>query len=362
MVAAVPSVVGAQSNAPLPAVTVTPASEASVDASETFTGRVEPINGVEVRARISGFVQEIGFVEGGQITEGDMLFRIEPDAYEAAVMEVRGRLAAAEAEKTLADIEVDRQATLLERETVAEAVLQRAQAEQGKIIGQIDELKGSLRAAELNLSYTQVLAPFTGRVGFTEIDIGAFVGPESGTLLHLSSIDPIYVSFPVSEAALLDFRARRAANPEHGALAVELTLANGAAYEPKGTVELVDTRVQAGTDTVLVRATFPNPDGLLLDGQLVTVRLVEEATELSIVVPATALQRDQAGYFVFVVGEGNTAERRPITPGETAGMSIVVSEGLEVGEQVVVEGMQRVRPGAEVDPSPADAAVAAPAQ
>ncbi|MEO0760975.1 MAG: efflux RND transporter periplasmic adaptor subunit, partial [Pseudomonadota bacterium] len=228
----------------------------------------------------------------------------------------------------------------------------------GKVIGQITELQGRLRAAELNLSYTDVAAPFAGRVGLTDIDVGAFVGPDSGTLVNLSSIDPIYVTFPVPEAVLIDGQAERAASDDEAPLRIAITLANGTTYGETGTVAVVDTQVQAGTDTVLVRASFPNPEGRLIDGQLVTVRVARDAAEPSIVVPATALQRDQGGYFVYVIDAENTAERRGITPGAVSGASIVVAEGLAAGEQVIVEGLQRVRPGAKVDPAPAEAAPA----
>lgn len=343
----------AQNAAPLPAVTVAPVTEASIERNETFTGRVEAISSIGIRARVVGFVEEVGFVEGGSVAKGDILFRIESDAYTAAVTQARGQLESAEAEKTLADIEVDRQRTLVERETAAEAVLQRAEAEQGKVAGQLTQLQGSLQLAELDLSYTEIAAPFDGRVGFSEIDIGAFVGPDSGELVRLSSIDPIYVSFPVAEALLIDTRAERAANTEAKPLRVAIRLANGVDYGETGTIEVTDTIVQAGTDTVIVRARFPNPEGVLLEGQLVNVRVAEDAEKPSLVVPATALQRDQAGYFVYLVGEGKKAERRNITPGQLSGTSIVVTDGLSAGEQVIVEGVQRVRPGAKVDPNAA---------
>lgn len=343
----------AQQDAPKPAVTVVPVALEAIDDSAVFTGRVEAVDHIEVRARVSGFVQSVGFDEGAKVAAGDTLFEIEPDAYEAAVTQIQGQVQSADAENTIADIEVNRQRTLFESDTVAEAVVQRAEAEQGRIEGQILQLQGSLRAAELDLSYTKITAPFTGRVGLSDIDVGAFVGPESGSLVILSSIDPIYVTFPVAEAVLLDFRAKRAANPDSAPVTATIVLANKKTYPEVGRIEVVDVAVQAGTDTVLVRASFPNPDGALLDGQLVDLTITDEAAEKSLTVPVQSLQRDQAGHFVMVVGDDDKVEKRPIVLARVAGLRAVISDGVKEGENVIFEGMQRARVGAIVDAEPA---------
>lgn len=340
---------GAQTAEPKPAVLVEPATREAVDRSATFTGRVDAINRVAVRARVPGFVEAIGFSEGARVAEGDILFHIEPDAYEAAVTRIEGQVKSAEADKALADIEVDRQRTLFERNTVAESVVQRAEAEQGRIEGRLLELQGSLRQAELDLSYTTIEAPFAGRVGLTGIDVGAFVGPDSGALVMLSSVDPIHVTFPVTEAELLDFRAMRGTAPAAKRLSAGLTLANGETYSQKGTIVVLDVEVQTGTDTVLVRASFPNPDGVLLEGQLVDVQVTEAAREASLTIPIEALQRDLAGYFTMVVDADRKVARRPLRIARIAGARVVVEEGLSEGEEVIVAGIQRVRAGIEVD-------------
>ncbi|MEM1274886.1 MAG: efflux RND transporter periplasmic adaptor subunit [Pseudomonadota bacterium] len=348
---AAPQAAQAQQQAPKPAVTTITAALEDVANRWSYTGRIEAAQQIELRARVSGFIEKIGFTEGGPVVAGDILFQIEQDAYEAQITRIEGQIKSAEAEKTLADIEVDRQRKLFSTETVAESVVQRAEAEQGKVEGQILELQGSLRDAELDLSYTSVAAPFDGRVGFSEYDVGAFVGPDSGPLLQLSSIDPIYAVFPVSEAEYLDWRA---SNPQgRGKVEASLTLSNGSEYGESGRPEVVDTSVQEGTDTILIRAVFANPDGALLPGQLVEVNLNSAADEKSLTIPARALQRDQAGYFVLVVEDGKVA-RKNVETGQLTGGKMVITEGLGEGDEVIVDGIQRARPGSEVDAQPAD--------
>ncbi len=338
----------AQQNAPKPAVTTVPAKLEAVANSATFTGRVEAALAVEMRARVSGFIEKIGFEEGRNVNQGDVLFSIEPDAYEAEITRIKGQIKSAESEKLLADIEVDRQRELLASETVAENVVQQAEAKQGNAVGKLLELQGSLREAELNLSYTKVVAPFAGRLGFTDFDVGAFVGPDSGPLIELFSIDPIYVTFPVSEAEMLDWRERNQKRGPGGPVTVKVTLANGSEYAEIGKPDVTDVSVQEGTDTIDVRAIFPNPKGDLLDGQLVEVTLNKDNQEKSITIPAQALQRDQSGYFVMIVVDSKV-ERRGIIVERDFGTKVVVSKGLNEGDQVIMEGIQRARPGIEVN-------------
>lgn len=343
-----PLSMNAQTTSAKPAVTIVPVVLEAIGDSAVFTGRVEAVQHVDLRARVSGFVEEIGFEEGARISVGDVLFRIEPDSYEATITQIKGQIQSAEAENKIADIEVERQRKLFATDTVAEAVVQRAEAEQGKIEGQIVELQGSLRSAELDLSYTEITAPFDGRVGLTDIDIGAFVGPDSGALVALSSIDPIYVTFPVAESVLIDFRAKHEAHPAGSPVTAEITLANGDSYPEHGTIKVVDTAVQSGTDTVLVRASFPNPSGNLIDGQLVELTVTDSAVEKSLTIPVQSLQRDQTGYFTMVVGSDGKVERRTLTIDRIADLRAIVMDGVEEGEHVIFEGVQRVRAGMEV--------------
>lgn len=341
------------SQPPQPAVIAAPASNQPLAYSEVFTGRVTAVQRIDLRARVSGFLTAIGFKEGNRVDAGAVLFEIEPDAYQAAVTQVEGQIASAEAEKKLADIDLARQQELVTKQVAAEVTLQQAEANVGNIEGQIQQLQGALQRAQLDLSYTKVVAPFAGRVGLTDYDVGAFVGPESGVLANLSSIDPVYVTFPVSEATLINVRNRLVGKDTKADLdsddgtgfEAQITLANGDIYPEKGRIVIVDTEVQTGTDTIIVRAEFANPDGLLRDGQLVSIEIIEEAGETALTVPVKALQRDQTGYFVMTVDDTGKVAKTPIEVARISGMQVAIASGLNEGQQVITDGLQKVRPG-----------------
>ncbi|QIE56163.1 efflux RND transporter periplasmic adaptor subunit [Pikeienuella piscinae] len=348
----------AQQAGPPPAVTVAPVTSALVGEKRTFTGRVSAVEKIEIEPRVSGFVESRPFVEGGVVAKGDTLFTIESGAYEATVMEIQGQIKSAEAEKTLADIEYTRQSTLLKQGNVAEAVVQRAEAERGKIEGTLLQLQGSLQRAELDLSYTKIVAPTDGRIGLASVDVGDFVTLGDPPLAILTSVDPINVLFPIDEATLLDARARY---PEETAknVIVELTLANGQEYDSKGSLDFIDVEVQQGTDTITLRASFANPEGRLIDGQLVNVTVRGEADEPSLTISPQALQKDQAGYFVLVVGDDGVVEKRQVEMDRVAGAVAVIKSGLKEGEMVITEGLNKARPGEKVDAAQADGKTAA---
>ena len=253
--------VQAQTEAPpKPSVVVAEASMTAVTYSDTYLGRIEAIDSVDIIARVDGFIENINFKDGAKVASGDVLIEIEEDSYQADISQIQGQIESAKAQKTLADIELDRQQKLFAKGDTPENVVQKAQAEQGQADGLITQLQGSLQDAQIQLSYTKIAAPFDGRIGLTDLSKGAYVGPQSGTLLTLTSIDPIYVSFPVANAQLLDFQ-KKGKNLQGGKVTLQLTLANGEVYESTGKVDVIDTTVQESTDTVLVRGVFPNPTG-----------------------------------------------------------------------------------------------------
>lgn len=343
----------AQQQAPRPAVGVAAAEVADVRYGLTYTGRVKAAQKVDLRARVSGFLEEVHFTEGQTVTAGDVLFSIQDQAYAAAVQEAEGALRAATAQRDLARLERDRKKTLVERKAVAQSELDVAQAQLDQSEGQLQQLNAALDRQKLELSYTRVVAPFDGIVGLKQFDVGALVGPDSGPLVTLTRLDSVEVETQVETARVLDFRAAEAAGRVGATPTVRITLPNGAAYPLAGTLDYISADVGEGTDTVTVRARFDNPDRTLLDGALVRVALEQGDAAMVLTVPQSAVQRDQLGTFVMVVGGDGTVEQRRIAVARTAQGKAVIESGLTEGENVIVEGINKVRPGVAVDAAPA---------
>ena len=332
-----------------PQVVVAEAALADVAQAATFNGRVVAVQKVDIRARVAGFVEEIGFVEGGLVSEGDVLFRLEDATYRFALDQAEAQVAAATAAAELARLERDRQQELVARDAAAAAVLQRAEADFAAKEADVRRLQAIRDQAELNLSYATVTAPFDGRVGLSAVDEGALVGPETGALLTLVRVDPMTVEFPVPERQLLAFAAANAAAGGAPTGAISMTRADGSVYPEMGTFDLADVEVNQATDTVMIRAVFPNPAGSLTDGALVSVTLTADPGEPELTVPQIAVQRDLTGTFVLVVDEAGVVEQRRVEVARQAQGLAVISGGLEPGERVVTEGINKVRPGITVD-------------
>jgi len=341
----------AQQGAPTAVPVGTVAAERkSIAQSLDFVGRVEAVNRVEIKARVTGYLEAVLFKEGDPIKEGDALYRIENGLFQAAVEQAQGALERSKAAKVLSVVQLQRAESLLKSNAGTAVARDQAQAADQQADGQIMTDEASLSTAKINLGYTDIVAPISGKIGRTNITKGNVIGPDSGSLTVIVSQDPMYVTFPVSQREFL--RAQEAGHQvDVRNIKVRLRFADGSIYKEEGQINFVDVTVNRATDTVLARASFPNPSGGLIDGQLVRVGLESGTPEEKVVVPQAALIADQEGIYVFVVEDGKAAVKRVKTAGED-GSDVVIGQGLSGGEQVIVEGLQGVRPGVPVRASP----------
>jgi membrane fusion protein, multidrug efflux system len=342
----------AQTNQPAPAVPVgvVTAERKPVTKALDFVGRVEAVNRVEVRARVTGYLEDIQFKEGDLIKEGAPLYSIEKGLFEAAVGQAEGALERSQAAKILTEVQLQRAEDLLAKNSGTAVARDQALAADDSAKGAITIDEANLRTAKINLGYTGINSPIAGKVGRTNITKGNVVSPQSGPLTVIVSQDPMYVTFPVSQREFL--RTQQAQHKEDiTGIKVQLRFADGSSYKHIGQINFVDVSVDRSTDTVSVRASFPNPDFALVDGQLVRVGLEVGAPEEKIVIPQAALISDQQGVYVFVASDGK-AEVRRVEPAGESGTGIIIDQGLTGGELVIVEGLQSLRPDTPVRATP----------
>jgi len=313
------------------------AEKKSITPSLEFVGRVEAINRVEVKARVTGYLDAVNFTEGDAVKEGAPLYQIEKGLFEAAVKQAQGALERAKSAKVLTEVQLQRAVELLAKNTGTEVARDQALAADQQAKGSILEAEANLQSAQINLGYTDITSPIAGKIGRTSVTKGNVVSPSSGTLTTIVSQDPMYVTFPVSQRDFL--RAQQTGKgPDVKSLKVRLRYSDGTFYDQIGEMNFVDVTVDRATDTITARATIPNPKAGLTDGQLMTVVIEAGNSEQRIVIPQSALIADQGGIYVFVVEDGKAATRR-VKPGGTHGTGVVIDSGLNGGELIIVEGI-----------------------
>jgi len=331
---------------PVPTVVVAPAEAGRAADCIQVIGQVLADQEVALIARVNGFLEQRNFREGEVVKKGALLYLIEPDQYQADVDSAIAVLARSKASAANAEVEEARQKDLWEKQAGSKKDYDNAHTRALEAAANVKVCAASLEQAQLNLSYTKIVAPFDGRMGLTLFDVGDMVGPSSGPLDTIVSITPARVKFKLSEAMLLRFNDDRL-NKSNSQLLVRLFFSDGSEYGKTGRIAYWDNRIGSTTGTVEIQALFPNEDGLLVPGMNVKVSIEAADSPPVVLVPAEAVQEDQLGFFVYVVEDGK-AVRRAASAGDTVRGKTVIYSGVKIGEQVVVEGIQRIRNGLPV--------------
>jgi membrane fusion protein (multidrug efflux system) len=337
----------AQQGVPPPAVLVQPAELRSMTKQAEFVGRAEALEKVDLRARVQGFLGPRLFRDGDEVKEGQVVFTIEKEPFEAAVDQRKAQLASAQATFANADQQLLRTTELVKKGNAPPAQLDQRTAEEGQAKAAVMEAEANLRDAQIQLSYTDIKAPISGRIGRATVSPGNLIGPDTGVLATVVQEDPMQVLFSVTQREMLEARRDGDSNGKVRAL---VRLADGSLYPEKARIDFLDVQVNPRTDGQIVRAMFPNPEGVLTTGQTVRVIIEEKGGDKVVGIPQSAVAIDQTGPYVFVVGDDNKVEQRRIQLGAGREGLAVVAEGLSPGERVVVQGQQRIRAGITVTP------------
>jgi membrane fusion protein (multidrug efflux system) len=354
-----------------PAVGVQAVGKQAVVESSEFVGRVQATDRVDIVARVTAFIEERGFTEGAEVQKGDLLYRLERAPFEADVGAKAAGIAQTEALLKNAIITLKRAQSLIASPAGRVADVDAAVAQQASYVAQMQAGQAQLRAAEINLAYTEIRAPIAGRVGRSALAVGNVVTPSSGPLVSIVSQDPMYVTFPIAVRSAIELRNRYADRGGFTAVQVKIRLPDGRLYPEAGILDYADPSVSASTDTIMLRArianklrpgTKPDDPGAreLIDGEFVTVMVEGTEPLQALAIPRAAVLSDQQGSYVYVLDAEKKVEQRRIQLGQSTPSMAIIASGLKEGEQIVVDGLQRVRPGIVVNPAPATAAPAAP--
>jgi membrane fusion protein (multidrug efflux system) len=346
-----------------PAVGVAIVRQRPMVESSEFVGRIQALERVDLVARVTAFIEQRRFVEGTEVAKGDLLYQLERAPFEADLAAKQAAAAQTEALLKNANIQLGRAKSLMNSPAGLVSALTDAESQRASYAAQLEANQAAIRSSQINLDYAEIRAPIAGRIGRSALSVGNVVTPTSGPLATIVSQDPMYVLFPVSVRAALDLRNRYASKGGFAAVQVKLRLPDGSAYGQAGKLDYVDPSVATNTDTVTLRARIPNPlragagrdepgNRELLDGEFVTVLLEGVQPVSALAIPRAAVLSDQQGSYVYVVGEGNKVEQRRVELGQSTPALALVVDGLKEGERVVADGIQRVRPGAVVNPTP----------
>lgn len=341
---------------PPPAVEFTEVALQEVAVVFEFVARTRAREDAQIRARITGTILERNFEEGQVVQQGDLLFRIDPRPYESAVSSASARLDQAQAAVQVAERNYARGLQLVDDGYISRSEMDKLLGERDSTRAALADAQAALEKARIDLGFTEVKAPFSGTAGRSELSIGDLVDPNAGPLVSLVKLDPMLVDFDVDEQTLSrrlqENQQREAQGLPPVAFIPRLKLVTGDVYEHVGEIEYANNRVNPSTGTVSVTARFPNPDKLLYPGQFARILVQRGAPEQRLMIPQAAVLEDMQGKYVFTIGKDDTVARKNVQLGQREGMKLVVESGLEEGDRVIVNGVQKVRPGAQVTATP----------
>lgn len=335
-------------------VKVVAVAQKDVPITKEWVGQTLGAVDIEIRARVNGWLQGIHFREGTEVKKGTLLYTIDTSELEQAVAEAKGKLAEARTLLARAESDVNRYRPLAAAGAVSQRDLETALAEFGARKGEVEAAQASLRLAEINLGYATIRAPIDGLIGISAARVGDFVGrPPNPVILNtISRVDSIHVRFSITEQEYLELvrQAQTQGMPKQKR-ELEMILADGTHYPYKGTVSFAQRQIDPATGTLQFEASFPNPQRVVRPGQFARISAVVDERKSAVVVPGRALTELQGQYLLYVVGEGNKVAMRRVVLGPKAGAFTVIEQGVNAGEKVIVEGLQRIRPDMVVAPT-----------
>ena len=360
----------AASAGPPSEVMVTPVQQKDVAIYSEWIGTLDGLVNADVKAQVTGYLQQQDYQEGAFVREGQLLFQIDPRPFQAVLDQAEGQLAQAKAQLANAEavqlrdqLDVDRYTPLAKEQAASQQDLDNAvqnnlaaKATVATVKAQIVSAQAAVETAKLNLGFTRLVAPISGIAGIAQLQVGALVNTSSAPVTTVSTVDPIKVYFTVSENEYLDFNRRfpteSGRQAELKRMPLDLVLADGTTYAHQGTVDFADRAVNQGTGAILIAGLFPNPGNILRPGGYGRVRAATRIETGALVIPQRAVTELQGGYQVAVVDAENKVSIRTVTPGDRTGSDWIITEGLKAGERVVAEGAQKLRPGSQVNPKP----------
>ncbi|MBU2707375.1 efflux RND transporter periplasmic adaptor subunit [Zooshikella marina] len=338
-----------------PAVIVTTVKEDKIFHSIDLVGRTEASEDVNIRSRVEGTLLERHFNEGDEVKKNQLLFTLDPAPYQAVVDQSQSEIDRLQAILDEATINFDRGERLVKKGTISQSQMDELTSKKIQAESALKGAQAQLEKAALNLSYTKITAPITGRIGKSLLSLGDLVTPNQDTLATIVKLDPIYVNFQVSEKAFVDFqeeaRKRISAGQEEPSVVPRLRLSNDTMYPHEGQFDFMDNRVDQTTGTIKIRAVFPNENKTLLPGQYVTLILRQKTPQQALLVPQASVQENQQGKFVLVVNSEKVVEARPVKLGQRVKTRWEVIDGLNPGETIITEGIQKVKIGGKVKPT-----------